>query len=470
MDCSLALFDGFSSQQKMHLTAECIDQNRKHKPVLLLAILGPLSVLSLVVVLLKRKCISKVEAQSLSTSSEQQNKINMDVGNILPASRSSGFWHWESNCQNNPKSSSHCWGAGNNFVQRADEKYDGLLSTQKHLVKMVFSNELLKRMAPRSSMVQSSCVGRSSTSIGLPVEITNKVVGRGDYGVVREGIMRSPEYLEGDQPKRVAVKQMEATRATNANHASTAEALQHELMVFQRIKLHKNVVRFYGGWIEPNGQVNIVEELLHCNLVDLIHNSRRMAKCTYLRLLRIFLDIVDGVLHLHASNVIHHDLKPSNVLLNQSFTQAKISDFGCSRLKLRTLMNASMLGTVGYLPLECLMSFLKVPVQPEKIDVFSIGVIMWESITGNTPPNPFNFELEVGSGNGKGSVHSSLSSLSGLSDSERFPFPASVPGDLCELVWSCLSLDVSDRSSLREVRENLKKISMMPWSKELPRP
>lgn len=472
-DCPSSLLHDPSLQQEMHATTECFEAHRTHKPVMVVASVGPFIVISMLAVFFLRRYIYGRE-QGLSTKFEQQYKMNVDVESALPMKKSSGFWLWRGGFWKKPPIAAlHVESTRNSLclVQRADEKYDGLESTRNHLVKMLFSHEVMRHMAHRSSAERTSYIGRSSSSIALQVEITSTVVGRGDYGVVRVGIMRSPDYLAADKPKRVAVKQMEAARLPQANRVSTTEALQHELKVLQRIKLHKNVVRFYGGWVEPNGQVNIIEELLHGNLADLIHDPEKMARCTYAQLLQIFLDIVGGVLHLHASNIIHHDLKPSNVLLNQSCTQAKISDFGCSRLKPRTLMNASLVGTVGYLPLECLMSFLKIPVQPEKIDVFSLGVIMWESITGETPPNPFMVELTLDAGNEKGSVQGSeLSSLSGLSDSGRYPFSPNVPVDLSILIWSCLSLEVSERPSLKDVREHLKKIRVMPWSNEVVRP
>ena len=105
--------------------------------------------------------------------------------------------------------------------------------------------------------------------------------------------------------------------------------------------------------------------------------------------LELIAKICDAVHHAHQKGVIHRDLKPGNILVNNS-GQPKILDFGVSRvigadIQTVTLQTTAgqLLGTIAYMSPEQITS------NPHKLDkrsdVYSLGVILYELMTGRVP-------------------------------------------------------------------------------------
>jgi eukaryotic-like serine/threonine-protein kinase len=119
--------------------------------------------------------------------------------------------------------------------------------------------------------------------------------------------------------------------------------------------------------------------------------------CDYNRLavedrLRLLIDVCHAVQHAHQKGIIHRDLKPSNVLvtLHDSVPKVKVIDFGVAKalnqeLTERTLFTqfTQMVGTPLYMsPEQAEMSGLDIDTRS---DVYSLGVLLYELLTGTTP-------------------------------------------------------------------------------------
>ncbi|MEL6430815.1 MAG: serine/threonine-protein kinase, partial [Planctomycetota bacterium] len=139
--------------------------------------------------------------------------------------------------------------------------------------------------------------------------------------------------------------------------------------------------------------------------------------------LRVFTQTARGVLALHDRNMVHFDLKPSNVFLHGD--AARVGDYGLSKLLDTGRMTLSIgRGTPMYMAPEILRSRAD-----HRADVYSLGVILYESLAGRVPFAPDDIGGLV------------------LRDSDDPPvFPSDFPAVARPAVEACLRLDPKDRA------------------------
>jgi serine/threonine protein kinase len=104
--------------------------------------------------------------------------------------------------------------------------------------------------------------------------------------------------------------------------------------------------------------------------------------------MNIAIGVARGLNHLHSQeNIIHGNLTSSNVLLDEQ-TNAHIADFGLSRL-MTAAANTNVIATAGTLGYRA-PELSKLKNASTKTDVYSLGVIILELLTGKSPGEPMN--------------------------------------------------------------------------------
>ncbi len=98
------------------------------------------------------------------------------------------------------------------------------------------------------------------------------------------------------------------------------------------------------------------------------------------------LQILKALGHLKLRNIVHRDIKPENILINSNFV-AKLGDFTLARkIDLSETINTSRSGTIPYLSPECVIKKTEIKSsQCEKLDLFSLGVVMYMLLYSKHP-------------------------------------------------------------------------------------
>ena len=152
---------------------------------------------------------------------------------------------------------------------------------------------------------------------------------------------------------------------------------RHEAQAVGRL-VHPRIVQIYD-YGEDEQLAYIVMELVNGKPL-----SEHIAQETSYELREvgeIIAQLLDGVGHAHAEGVIHRDIKPSNILLNID-GRIKLSDFGIARIESSNLTQVGdVLGTPHYMAPE---QFLGTEID-FRADLYSIGVIAYELLTGRKP-------------------------------------------------------------------------------------
>ncbi|XP_016498144.1 G-type lectin S-receptor-like serine/threonine-protein kinase LECRK4 [Nicotiana tabacum] len=202
-------------------------------------------------------------------------------------------------------------------------------------------------------------------------EATNgfsKLLGKGASGNVYSGILNLK-----DIQVEIAVKRLEEVAEPSE------KAFMTELKIIGRTH-HKNLVKLLGFGIDDNHFLLVYELMKNGALSDFLFKEGMLP--TWSHRSEMALGIARGLLYLHEecdTPIIHCDIKPQNVLLDNKYN-AKISDFGLSKLlKMdQTRTDTCARGTVGYLAPEWLKN---APITP-KVDIFSFGVMLLEITCG----------------------------------------------------------------------------------------
>lgn len=134
------------------------------------------------------------------------------------------------------------------------------------------------------------------------------------------------------------------------------------------------------------GKKTLILELMDMDLEQYWKRAREKP-ISYRFMLKIFVQIGHGLLHLHRNNVIHRDLKPQNILVKIKGSEilVKLCDFGHS--KEHVVGPASLScprGTLGYMSPE-MSSYIVAPTEAiagAATDIYSFGVVMCESLLG----------------------------------------------------------------------------------------
>ncbi|MBQ8151417.1 MAG: Stk1 family PASTA domain-containing Ser/Thr kinase, partial [Firmicutes bacterium] len=154
---------------------------------------------------------------------------------------------------------------------------------------------------------------------------------------------------------------------------------------------HPNIVNIYDVGREGNIHYIVMELIEGRTLSDYIKAQGAMS---YPKVIALAKQIASALSFAHKNHIIHRDVKPHNVMLTPNGT-AKITDFGIAKaVNSATIVDNTegIIGSVHYFsPEQARGGYVD-----EKSDIYSLGIVMYEMITGKVPfngDNPVNIAL-----------------------------------------------------------------------------
>ncbi|TYI39512.1 hypothetical protein ES332_A02G103700v1 [Gossypium tomentosum] len=270
-------------------------------------------------------------------------------------------------------------------------------------------------------------------------------VGQGGYGKVYKGTLPDKTV--------VAIKRAEEG------------SLQGQKEFFTEIKLlsrlhHRNLVSLVGYCDEEGEQMLVYEFLPNGTLRDWLSAKSKRSLNFGMRL-RIALGSAKGILYLHTEAhppVFHRDIKASNILLDSKLN-AKVADFGLSRLApaledegaVPDHVSTVVRGTPGYLDPEYFLTHKLT----DRSDVYSLGVVFLEMLTGMRPiSHGRNIVREVNMAHQSGMMMSIIDGRMGC-------YPSECIERFAGLALSCCHNKPEKRPSMLDVVKQLEYILTM---------
>ncbi|ONI01483.1 hypothetical protein PRUPE_6G142300 [Prunus persica] len=191
-------------------------------------------------------------------------------------------------------------------------------------------------------------------------------LGEGGYGSVYKAKLRSGHL--------VAIKMLGKSKTNNG------QDFINEVATIGRIR-HVNVVRLIGFCVEGSKRALLYDFMSNGSLEKYIFSQQGDVSLSCHKIFEIALGVARGIDYLHQGcdmQILHFDIKPHNILLNENFTP-KVSDFGLA--KLYPLDNSivsltAARGTMGYIAPE--LFYKNIGGVSYKADVYSFGMLLME--------------------------------------------------------------------------------------------
>ena len=201
-----------------------------------------------------------------------------------------------------------------------------------------------------------------------------RLIGRGGMGNVFLAVRNDDEFR-----KTVAVKLVYPLWSDD----DMMQRFRRERQILAQLE-HPNIARLFdGGTTKDKVSFLVMEYVAGIPITEYCRNRCKTTK----ERLRVFLKVCDAVKFAHQNLIIHRDLKPNNILVTSDGT-VKLLDFGVAKLLQPELLDVTQNLTVGA---NILTPNYASPEQLEgetittASDVYSLGVLLYEILSGNRP-------------------------------------------------------------------------------------
>jgi tRNA A-37 threonylcarbamoyl transferase component Bud32 len=255
--------------------------------------------------------------------------------------------------------------------------------------------------------------------------------------------------FDAEKARIVALKRLRLDQLYDVNLRQRLQATARlELEAASRIR-HPGVARVHAVGTDGDGGTYIVQEFVDgSSLRDMMRQQSKLPLADRLQLIE---RIGDALHALHDEGVVHRDLKPENILLRSKDGSPVLVDFGIARVPdvEDVVGREHIVGTLGYMAPEQ----LRARAVDGKADVYSLGIVLLEWLTGEPPIRPE-----------KKGISDAVSEVLNRR-AEAFDRSApTLPADIAHLIARMLAENPSARPSAEGVAQICGRLAGMEWS------
>lgn len=206
--------------------------------------------------------------------------------------------------------------------------------------------------------------------------------------------------------------------------------------------MHPNIVNVYDVG-EEHGTHYIVMELVEG--ITLKQYIEKKARLSVKEAISIAIQVSMGIQAAHNNHIIHRDIKPQNIMISKE-GKVKVTDFGIAKAVTSNTITSNVMGSVHYTSPEQARGGYS----DEKSDIYSLGITMFEMLTGRVPFN------------GETTVAIAIKHIQEPMPSPREYIPE-IPISVEQIVFKCTQKSPDRRyQSMAEVIDDLKQSLMRP--------
>ena len=236
----------------------------------------------------------------------------------------------------------------------------------------------------------------------------------------------------------VAIKVLKQEFSENANFVSK---FRTEAQAAAGL-MHPNIVNVYDVG-EENGIYYFVMEMVEG--ITLKKYIEKKARLSVKEAISIAIQVSMGIEAAHNNHIIHRDIKPQNIMISKE-GKVKVTDFGIAKAATSNTITSNVMGSVHYTSPEQARGGYS----DEKSDIYSLGITMFEMLTGRVPFN------------GETTVAIAIKHIQEELPSPR-EFVAEIPVSVEQIVFKCCQKSPDRRyQSMAELIDDLKQSLLYP--------
>jgi tRNA A-37 threonylcarbamoyl transferase component Bud32 len=218
-------------------------------------------------------------------------------------------------------------------------------------------------------------------------------------------------------------------------------SLDNEIDLLSSIS-HPNIVNLYEAMEDPSTIYLIMELVSGSDLYDIMEILGNLRPTCVVAILK---PLINALSYLHSRGIVHHDLKPENIIIDYTSNTLKLTDFGSAKLVSQNHAGA-LGGTLNYMAPEVLQNMRGGHNKcNQAVDIWSLGVITYLLISG---VHPFD----------SGKSHENILNriISGKFDYKSGPVWEKAPKECKDFIKRCIVVDPKKRATITELMKH-------PW-------